>query len=131
MPQMEKFGYASSRTTVTSAAVSSSRARRAALIPASLPPIMTTCMAVSLSDAWSAGPRRPSLLACGRRYAVMGGARRLCGGVVAVGDDDAGSVGGGDSGVQRLDDRDGECPADDLRADKAEHRVRGDPGEGI
>ena len=44
---MEKFGEASSRTTVTSAAGSSSRARRAALIPASLPPIMTKCMAGS------------------------------------------------------------------------------------
>jgi hypothetical protein len=33
---------------VTSAAGSSSRARRAALIPASLPPIMITCMAGSL-----------------------------------------------------------------------------------
>jgi len=60
MPQMEKFGYASSRTTVTSAAGSSSRARRAALIPASLPPIMTTCMAGSLLSQgdWTGLSRR-------------------------------------------------------------------------
>src|SRR5215467_831263 len=44
MPQMEKFGKASATTTVTSAPGSSSRARKAALMPASLPPIMTRCM---------------------------------------------------------------------------------------
>ena len=41
MPQMEKFGYASATTTLTSTVGSSSRTRRAALIPASLPPIAT------------------------------------------------------------------------------------------
>src|SRR5579859_6299231 len=38
MPHIEKFGYSSATTTHTSAPGSSSRARRAALIPASLPP---------------------------------------------------------------------------------------------
>src|SRR6476660_9875855 len=124
---MEKFGLPASRTTVTSAAGSSSRARRAALIPASLPPIMTTCMAVSLSDAWSVRPGRVGWLVCGRRYAVMRSPDRPA----VVRDDDAGGLGGGDGRVQRLDDRDGERPADDLRAYEAEHRARGDPGEGV
>src|SRR3546814_10893381 len=44
MPQMEKFGYASATTTVTSTEGSSSRARRAAEIPASLPPMAMMCM---------------------------------------------------------------------------------------
>src|SRR5215469_15302757 len=51
MPQMEKFGKASATTTVTSAPGSSSRARKAALIPASLPPIMTRCM-TSFPSTW-------------------------------------------------------------------------------
>jgi hypothetical protein len=44
MPQIEKFGYASATTTVTSASGEISRARSAALIPASLPPTATMCM---------------------------------------------------------------------------------------
>ena len=44
MPQMEKFGYASATMTETSAVGSSSRARRAALMPASLPPIAMRCI---------------------------------------------------------------------------------------
>ena len=35
-----------------------------------------------------------------------------------MGDDDASGVGGGDGGIQRLDDRDGQRSADDLRADE-------------
>src|ERR1700688_2423515 len=103
MPQMEKFGYASSRTTVTSAAGSTSRARSAALIPASLPPIMTRCMA---------------------------GSPPVASGVAVVGDDDAGGIGRGDGRVQRLDDRDGQCGAEDLGADEGRGRGRGDSGEG-
>ena len=45
MPQIEKFGYSSATITDTSAPGSSSRARSAALIPASLPPIATSRMA--------------------------------------------------------------------------------------
>src|ERR1035438_3071206 len=41
---MEKLGEASATITLTSVPGSSSRARSAALIPASLPPIMTRCM---------------------------------------------------------------------------------------
>ena len=40
-------------------------------------------------------------------------------GFAAVGDDDVGGFGRRDGRVQRFDDRDGECPADDLRADEA------------
>src|SRR5450755_4439518 len=47
MPQIEKFGYASATTTVTSTLGSSSRARSAALMPASLPPMTTRCIARS------------------------------------------------------------------------------------
>lgn len=43
MPQMLKFGYASATTMVTSTDGSSSRARREALIPASLPPMTSKC----------------------------------------------------------------------------------------
>ena len=46
MPQIEKFGYASATTTVTSAVGSSSRTRSAAEIPASLPPMTTSRIAV-------------------------------------------------------------------------------------
>src|SRR5690348_260623 len=88
---------------------------------------MTTRMAVSSSGAWSASPGRAGWLVCGRRYAVV----RSPGRPAVVRDDDAGGFGGGDGRVQRLDDRDGERPADDLRADEAEYRVRGDPGEGV
>ena len=63
---MEKFGYASATTTVTSAPGSTSRARSAALIPASLPPMATMCMITSWFPfvSWlplvQAGGRRPS-----------------------------------------------------------------------
>jgi hypothetical protein len=66
MPQMEKFGYASAATTVTSAPGSTSRARSAALIPASLPPMATMCMITSCFPfaSWlpaSPGRRAPAI----------------------------------------------------------------------
>ena len=59
MPQIEKFGKASATTTLTSVPGLSSRARRAALIPASLPPIMTRCMTGSLQAGAQRGASRP------------------------------------------------------------------------
>ena len=43
MPQIEKLGKASATNTVTSQPGSSCRARRAAVMPASLPPTTTRC----------------------------------------------------------------------------------------
>jgi hypothetical protein len=43
MPQMLKFGYRSATSSVTSVVGSSSLARSAASIPASLPPMTTRC----------------------------------------------------------------------------------------
>src|SRR5580704_406046 len=106
MPQMEKFGYASAATTVTSAPGSSSRARSAALIPASLPPIMTRCMAGSRSG------------------------RPVDGLVALVRDDDASGLRRGEAGIQRPDDHHGQGATDDLSGDERRNRRRGDAGEG-
>src|SRR5215469_12881474 len=116
MPQMEKFGYASARTTVTSADGSSSRARSAALIPASLPPIMTRCNVLApygrlTNLAWRRGPFWPGL----------GGVR----------DDGDGGIGRGDAGVQHADKQDGQPAPDDLRGDERRGRRRSDPGERV
>ena len=65
---MEKFGYASATTTVTSAPGSTSRARSAALMPASLPPIAAMCMIdylSSLGTGWSCPGREPLPVSCG------------------------------------------------------------------
>src|ERR1019366_4872147 len=127
MPQIEKFGYASATTTLTSAPGSSSRARRAALIPASLPPIMTRCMLTPVQVGRS--PRR----ALGRRSARRGGCAinhdvigpRFSPAPV-VRDDDVGRLRRGDPWIQRLDNPDGQDAADDFSDDEAWHGGRGD-----
>jgi hypothetical protein len=58
MPQIEKWGYSSATMTLTSAAGSSSRARSAAEMPASLPPTATTC--TRFGYACGVAPSSPS-----------------------------------------------------------------------
>src|SRR5215831_19590345 len=118
MPQMEKFGKASATTTVTSAPGSSSRARSAALIPASLPPIITRCMTGSLwlARRWAGWARRPGR--CGG--AIVGGpGGRGPGLILLVRDDDVSGLGRGDAGIQRADDHHGQGAANDLGSDEA------------
>src|SRR5215468_9623197 len=131
MPQMEKFGKASATTTVTSAPGSSSRARKAALIPASLPPIMTRCM-TSFPSTWLAGgpaaPPRP-----GRRGGTIvsrapGG---LLGLVLVMRDDDLRRLRWGETGIQGPDHHHGQRAADDLGGDERRDRRGGDAGEGV
>src|SRR6266702_7733732 len=131
MPPMEKLGLASSRTTVTSAAGSSSRARRAALIPASLPPIMTRCMAGLPLVVCSTRLDRTGRLVRRRRGAVMCGPGGRTSGLFVVGNDDVGGVGWRDGGVYHLDDRYGYDAAEDLRGDEGQHRGRRDAREGV
>src|SRR5215470_3517645 len=105
MPQMEKFGKASATTTVTSADGSSSRARSAALIPASLPPIMTRCMpAAFLSSADSVG---------------------------GVRDDDLSGFLRRDLWIQDPDHDQSQGPADHLSADEHRGRCRRDARERV
>src|SRR6266498_3023158 len=114
MPQIEKFGKESATTTLTSAPGSSSRARSAALIPASLPPIISRCMTDSPPVGWSmrlARCRSPAR----QGGTVVWGAR---GGLVVVGDDDVRGLTGSEVRVQRPRHRDGEPAADHLGGDE-------------
>src|SRR5262245_47891947 len=129
MPQIEKFGYASATTTVTSAPGSSSRARSAALIPASLPPIISRCMAGSRHGWLGGGLARARPRGGGAIMSCLGG--RGPGLVILVGDDDLGGLGGRDGRIQRLDDHQGQQPADDLGGNERRHGGGGDTGEGV
>src|SRR5215468_4166772 len=111
MPQMEKFGNASAATTVTSAPGSSSRARSAALIPASLPPIMTRRMGGSPFAWWLPGWWERDRCPVASRSAV------LLGWVLVVGDDDVGGVGRGQPRVQRPDHQNRQGAAEGLGGD--------------
>ena len=84
---------------MTSAAGSTSRARRAALIPASLPPTVTMCMTASV---WLRPVRagRPSAAGARCRLAAVAAVR-----LRPVGEDDVGGFGWRDRGIQRPDDR--------------------------
>src|SRR5215472_17139312 len=118
MPQMEKFGKASATTTDTSARGFSSRARSAALIPASLPPIMTRCMASSRGVGWLVGLAGARCLADGRVGAIAGGGR----GANLVGDDDLRRLRWGEVGIQGSDHHHGQRAADDLGGDERRDR---------
>src|ERR1039457_4576025 len=105
--------------TLTSAPGSSSRARSAALIPASLPPIMTRCMAGSLRDGCLAGLALARQRAGVRRCAVVGGAGLFWAALAGVvGEEDVGGLLRGEAGVQGPDHQHGEGPADDLGGDE-------------
>jgi hypothetical protein len=68
-PQMLKLGNASARTTATRAEASSSCVRRAALIPASLPPIMRIDKGIRL---WFRFSGLPGFEACWRFERLTG-----------------------------------------------------------
>src|SRR5215469_7909603 len=117
MPQMEKFGKASATTTVTSAPGSSSRARKAALMPASLPPIMTRCMTRFRFGGGLLGLVRGGPAGRGR-LTERGGcsvAGHTPGGLLIaalmVGDDDLRCLGRGEPRIQRPDHQYGEGAA--------------------
>src|SRR5215469_18032920 len=137
MPQMEKFGKASATTTVTSAPGSSSRARKAALMPASLPPIMTRCMTgfpfvwwLTEAGAGRTGRAGPADGAGGCSVAghTPGG---LLIPVLMVGDDDLRRLRWGETRIQCPDHQHGERTADDLGGDERRDRRGGDAGEGV
>src|ERR1700733_10807422 len=118
---MEKFGYASATTTVTSAPGSTSRARSAALMPASLPPMATMCMTTSCFPV--RGPGCPSVTPGTRRAVPVTGGPGKTGRIAVRGlvrDDDPGGLGGTKRGVENSDDGQPGDAAADLGRD--EHR---------
>src|ERR1700683_2683186 len=108
MPQMEEFGETSATTTVTSASGATSRARSAALIPASLPPTAITCMTGYLPLLDDVYP--------GAVLVRHDGLRRLC---------------RGQRWVQEPDEQHSGDPAAELRGDEYRGRGRRDAREAV